>query len=186
MILSENWKQSLAKMINRSEAKIEKFFQKHKPTFAQTLALGQAVENKDLVTVQSIMKSVSAVTEADNPFTAARTPTTAAQPVQPTRPASNQVSVRREPQNLQPGDRVKIDDLGGSQVEVEIQGTSGNILDVKTADGRVSQVAINDVVRETTAAGAIASSAVYTGPIIKRRPTRKIPNESSQPRSKKS
>lgn len=171
MILNENWKQSLAKMLNRDVNQIEKFFQKHSPSFGQTLALGQAVEQNDLKAVRNIMKTVSTVTEADNPFAAA------SGRAAPRAPAVSPVSVN--------ADQAASSD--GLEAGDEIESVENNVVTVRSADGTRRQASIASIVsiEETTASGAIASGAVSVGSIVKRRPVRKKPNESSTERSKK-
>lgn len=165
MKLNENWKQSLAKMLNRDVNQIEKFFQKHRPSFGQTLALGQAVDQKDLKAVRNIMKTVSRVTEADNPFAAA------GGGAAPQAPAVSPSSVNAD----------QAASSAGLEAGDEIESVENNVVTVRSADGQRRQVSIE----ETTASGAIASGAVSVGSVVKRRPVRKKPNESSTERSKK-
>lgn len=135
-ILNENWKETLAQLLDRDVDQVEAVIKKKDFTFSDFLEVGKAVEEEDIETLVDIFKSADDleedlfgeyenleldddIEESDNPYAGVQQPT---QPTQPQTAASGPQQVTtKEPDNLLPGDRVTVRDISGNEVETSIK-----------------------------------------------------------------
>lgn len=157
-ILNENWKETLAQLLDRDVDQVEAVIKKKDFSFSDFLEIGQAVEEEDIETLVDIFKSADDleetelfdydIEESDNPYAGLQQPR---QPTQPQTAATGPEQVTtKEPENLLPGDRVTVKDISGNEVETSIKSRGPGQTYVVTGRNGDSVVQQDNIIRTPT------------------------------------